>query len=73
MEQEVWYMVQQLEMWTSLETNLGFSMSPRQFGSVGFIPVFDSIEAAVNWKDEQGSTAPIVTIARTQPQQEERN
>lgn len=61
---EVFYVVQVMRKWTSV-TVLGFPLAGEKDapGCVGFLPIFDSLEAAKAWRTEQGhENAGIVSI-----------
>jgi len=62
-ETEVWYVVQVFRKWSSLQV-LGLPLDANQTpGCVGFMPIFDSYEAAAAWRVENGhESAGIVRI-----------
>lgn len=65
--EQVWWLVQVFRKWSSLEV-LGLPLNAHQYpGCEGFMPIFNSLEAAKAWRDEQHPSAGIVAIAQSEP------
>ena len=64
MDNEVYYVVQVMRKWESLQVlSISLSAEAAAPGCIGFLPVFKSVEAATLWRDEEHPNAGIVGIA----------
>ena len=65
-KEQVWYLVQTMRQWASLEV-LGIPLNAHQYpGCVGFVPVFDSAAAAESWRAAHAPSAGIVAMMRAE-------
>lgn len=63
MNETVYYVVQILRHWDSLEV-LGLPLAARQYPDcIGFMPVFQTEDGAKVWRDNHSPTAGIAAIA----------
>lgn len=64
---KIYYVVQVLRHWNSLEVNAfrGVALSNPHPGCIGFLPVFDTEEAAKKWRDEESPSSGIALIQAT--------
>lgn len=60
-----YYVVQVMRHWDSLQV-LGMPLSAEvtASGCIGFLPIFNTKEAAAKWRDEEHPYADIVVIQR---------